>query len=362
MNRQMMNRRLIQRSGMGNRFFMSVLMITLGLVSAFSVSASPVGVAHKIVKEIPVRAYPEGVAFASGKPEAYVTHTKEFIDVIDTSKQQVIDSIKVPGFGFTRIVTTKDGAHAYAIYFKENSNDWGVAVIDTATHKLVKTLSTGEYRDLGLAISPDDKYVYVAASGGHYYRDAPGVVFIDTAKQAVVANVPVIDKDVCEGKCFFPLPALNVSPDNNYVYASYVNGTAVIDTLTHKVIRKIHFTPGYEPRSALSPDGHTLYVVSEQEAFAVNTTSGKIITSNFVVPEHDYSIGATLSQDGSTLYVVSADQRGKNTGAIGIVDAKSLNVLQTLTDIAAPNGLGFMPNSVSTLYVTSRNDRVYIME
>jgi len=98
---------------------------------------------------------------------------------------------------------------------------------------------------------------------------------------------------------------------------------------------------------ALSPDGHSLYVVcqSSGELRIVDTTNGKL-TATIAVGHMPR--GIALSPDGAHIYVTNA-----NDDTVSVVDAATLKVTRTLATGFEPAGV-VADHTGETLYVANR--------
>lgn len=135
------------------------------------------------------------------------------------------------------------------------TTDNTVAVIDTGTNRVVKTVAL-DFPPLSIAVTPDAKHVYV---GG----DAPGPVtgpgsvsVIDTLHDTVLTTIPVP---------YYPV-GMVVSPDGTrlYVVCGYTDfipiSVSVIDTATNVVVATIDTQAPNPVGIAISPDGKKLFV------------------------------------------------------------------------------------------------------
>ena len=117
--------------------------------------------------------------YASG-PKAYVGNFKDnTVSVIDLGQKKVTATIPVPP-GPHGIAITPDNRWVYVASDGAST----VSVIDTATHKLVQDIEVGR-NPHGVAASPDGKFVLV----GVY--DTDSVVIVDTTTRKVVSSVAV---------------------------------------------------------------------------------------------------------------------------------------------------------------------------
>src|SRR6059058_640314 len=135
-------------------------------------------------------------------------------------------------------------AKAYVGLFKDNA----VAVVDTGTNRVLRTIPIppGPH---GLVVTRDGRKVYVSSDG------ASTVSVIDTATDRVVGSIEV-----------GPTPhGLAIAPDGTRVLVAGfgVNQAEVVDTVTDRIVGQV---PVPQPHnSAISPDGHTAYVGSQQQ-------------------------------------------------------------------------------------------------
>lgn len=118
-------------------------------------------------------------AIAAG-PKAYVGNFKDnTVSVIDLELKRVTATIPVPP-GPHGIAITPDNRWVYVASDGAST----VSVIDTATDKLVESIEVGK-NPHGVAVSADGKFVLV----GVY--DTDSVAFVDTTTRKVIGNVAV---------------------------------------------------------------------------------------------------------------------------------------------------------------------------
>ena len=158
---------------------------------------------------------------AAGAAKAYVGNFKDnTISVIDLESKRVMASIPIPP-GPHGIAITPDNRWVYVA----SDGTSTVSVIDTSTDKLVENIEVGK-NPHGVAVSPDGKYVLVAV------YDTDSIAFIDTATRKVIGSMPV-------GK-----PHNNaIHPNGRVAYVgSQVPGKfslAVIDFATRTIIENV---------------------------------------------------------------------------------------------------------------------------
>src|SRR5436853_6350707 len=130
-------------------------------------------------------------------------------------------------------------------------NDNAVAVIDTGTNRVLTTIPipAGPH---GLVISPDGLRVYASSDG------ASTVSVISTATDRVVSSIEV-------GKAPHGM-AINRSGSLVLVAVFGASQVAMIDTVRNEVVARV---PVGSPHNiAISPDGGTAYVASQQPGAA----------------------------------------------------------------------------------------------
>jgi YVTN family beta-propeller protein len=198
-------------------------------------------------------------ACAAG-PKAYVGNFKDnTISVIDLESKRVTGTIPIPP-GPHGMAITPDNRWLYVASDGAST----VSVIDTATDKLVENVEVGK-NPHGVAVTRDGKYVLV----GVY--DTDSIAFIDTASRKVIANIPV-------GKPH----NIAIHPNGQTAYAgSQTPGKfslAIIDLPTRKVTATVPLqnTPrGLE----FDPNGTRLYITQAgiDSVIAVDPADNKAI-------------------------------------------------------------------------------------
>ena len=204
---------------------------------------------------------------------AYVTNEDgESVSVLDTDKAEVIATVNV-GKRPRGIKLSHDGKQLFVAVsglpkcppsvpdaecakLKHDLSADGIAIIDTATLKLVKLLKSGSDPEQ-FDVSHDGKQLFVTN------EDAGTVSVVAIASGAVEATIPVGKEP--EG--------VRVSPDGRWIVATSESGNAiyVIDPQALKVVKSVPV--GKRPRDvAYGPDGKTIYVSNEFDASLYKTT------------------------------------------------------------------------------------------
>jgi YVTN family beta-propeller protein len=217
------------------------------------------------------------------------------------------------------------------------------------------TITVGE-GPLGIAITPDNKEVYVS-NFGQDSTLVPGAVegntvsVINTRRNRVVATIPVGN-----------LPAgVAVRPDGKRVYVTSRRGNQiwVISTATYAVLDVIPVQN--EPANvAFTPDGKRAYVTN----FGSNSVSVIDTEKETVVPVPDGTairvgmvpVGINISPDGKRAYVVNVFSNN-----ISVIDTASNTVVATIPAAAqsGPRAVATTPDGTRA-YVTSFLDNTVL--
>lgn len=144
-----------------------------------------------------------GVAFNPAGTLAYLTDAYYgYVYVVNTANNLVEATIQLPYAYADGVVLTPDGSYAYV------QDGSVVAVIDTATNKVVGTIAAepGGGGNLGIAMSPSGKAVFADATAG-----TNSFIKISTKNNTVVGGVnPTVSPDA------WPMAVL---PSGKYVYS-----------------------------------------------------------------------------------------------------------------------------------------------
>ena len=199
-------------------------------------------------------------------------------------------------------------AEARTIYV---SNEKGntISIVDGDTLELVQEVAVGE-RPRGIALSPDDKFLYICAS------DDDTVQILDTETLEIVGTLPSgPDPEV-----------IVVSPDGATLYAANEddNLVTVVDIARREMVSEIPV--GVEPEGmAVSPDGSTIVNTSETTNMAhfIDATSHEI-THNVLVDQRPRV--AEFTADGAEVWVSA-----EIGGTVSVIDNATREVKHKIT-------------------------------
>jgi YVTN family beta-propeller protein len=242
------------------------------------------------------------------------------------------------------------------LVFVSNEDSDDITIIDSGTDSVIATVRAGK-RPRGLRLSPDGTTLFVAVSGSPKAgpgvdesklpppdRSADGVAVIDVATRRYVKTLPGGNDP----------ESFDVSLDGKTVYVSNEdNGTAsILDVESGTVIGTVPV--GEEPEGVtLRPDGKAVYVTSEATGtVAVVDTDSRKVIATIATGERPRSI--VFTPDGSKAYVTA-----EVAGAVAVIDARTNRPLERIVvpdSGAKPMGTAISPDG-KWVYVTNGRGR-----
>jgi YVTN family beta-propeller protein len=221
--------------------------------------------------------------------------------------------------------------------FKDNT----VAVLDTGANRVLSTIPIppGPH---GLAITPDGRKVYVSSDG------ASTVSVIDTTTDRVAGSIEV-----------GPMPhGIAISRDGRQVVVSAfgMNQAVIIDTTSDRVVGQV---PVPQPHnSAISPDGHTAYVGSQQQgatALVILDLARKMEVGKVLLDKAPRALD--LSPDGEWLYFTLA-----GVDAVQVLEARGNHVIGQIPVGASPHHPLLTPDGHVGLVVSQGPGELEILD
>ena len=176
----------------------------------------------EVIRTVPVGREPEGVRLSPDGRQVYVTSESDHaVSVVDASSGEMLGSIAV-GWRPRDSIFNRDGSRAYV----SAEHGGSIAVIDTASREVLETIALPPGSlPMGLALSPDERRLYVANGR------AKTVSVIDLERSQVVASVRVGDRPW----------GVALTSDGKFLYTA--NGpsddVSVIDTESLNVVATI---------------------------------------------------------------------------------------------------------------------------
>jgi len=270
------------------------------------------------------------VAADADADRAYVSNEDgHTVTVLDTTRAEVIATIEV-GKRPRGLKVSRDGSRLFVAVsglakcppsvpdeqcakLERDLKADGIAIVDTAAHKLIKVLSAGSDPEQ-FALSPDGKRLYVAN------EDVALTSVVDIESGKVVERIPVGREP--EG--------VAVTPNGRWVLVTNEsdNSVSVIDATTLKVTRSVQV--GKRPRDmAFTPDSTTAYVTGEFDAslYRISVPGGEPVERLVQLRKDARPMAVVLDVPRSRLYVSTG--RG---GTVAVIDTK--NSFALLKEIA----------------------------
>ena len=219
--------------------------------------------------------------------------------------------------------------------------NWGsatVSVISTSNNSAFKAISVGTNPD-GVAITPNGLYAYVANAGSN------SVSVISTSSNSVVSTITVGT---------YPY-GIAITPNGQYVYVvdSSSGTVSVISTSSNTVVSTI--TVGTGPRGAvITPNGLYAYVANAgSNSVSVISTSSNTVVST--IPVGAGPIGVAITPNGLYAYVTN---NGGTT--VSVISTSSNTVVSTIPVGTNPNGVAITPNSQYVYVVNAGSNTVSV--
>jgi YVTN family beta-propeller protein len=294
-----------------------------------------------VVATIRVGAEPEGVTVSPDGRTAYVANqSSHILSVVDTAswRMRSVRLRNTPRF----VATSRDGRIVFVSMYENDMSGSGVAVLDAASHKIVRYLATG-VQPFTLAVGPDGRLwvpihsrrrveIYTARDQRPAGRvtvppNPHSVAFSSAVGRAFTADhesnaVAVIDMHADRMLKSIPVSraphSIAVSPDGRTVLvAGYEANTAdLIDAATLR--RTGPFRVGNKPQSvAFAVDGRHAYVVNEGDN-TVSILHGQTgaVTATIRVGRSPRTVA--VAPDGRLAYVSNGDDNTISVLRVGL--------------------------------------------
>jgi YVTN family beta-propeller protein len=265
------------------------------------------------------------------------------VSIINTSKLESVDTIKVGEAVSHGIATTPDGLKMYT----GDLDNGKVFVYNVKTKELIKKLDTGK-RVHGIDITPNGKYVLLASGALEVDDKFNYIQIVDTRNDEVIKTIK------SEGQS----PAhIDFTKDSRLAFVSNVmsNDVSIIDINRGEIIDNIKV--GIMPNeSELSPDDKFLYVANVQEGSisVVDVALKKQIAKIKVSPG---THGVAVSGDGK--YVWTTNRFGQN---ISVVDVKQQEIVKSISIEGEPNHVSISPDGKFTFVTNLQTDNLMVID
>lgn len=211
-----------------------------------------------------------------------------------------------------------------------NVADGTVSAIDLATNEVAWTLPIGEETAMGIAASPDGRYVYTGDATTKEF------IIIDAEKQEIVSRV-----SISHG-----VHAIDVSPDGRYVWVGgglesypWLSALSVVNTETGGVEAVLSPALGNGAHFAFTPDGAEVWIASitTNLVWVMDAASGEVLAAVPLTrapvqgrtPEAELGLigfnEVAISPDGERAYAV-----GPEAAIVYAIDVLTRKVIGTV--------------------------------
>ncbi|HET7456863.1 MAG TPA: Ig-like domain-containing protein [Gemmatimonadaceae bacterium] len=228
--------------------------------------------------------------------------------------------------GVGAIVFDAAGATAYAV---GGGGARGLLAVDVASNAVAWRVAT-QGNAFDVALSPDERTVYVTADDGLVYA-------VDATTHAVSRTFTIGGSS----------NTLAMAPDGRHLYVGHFEGSEVveIDLTTNSIARRWHVY-GLTRRMAVSLDGMELYIANKalHALTIIDLATGSTIIPFLTVSEVNPPWDVALSPDGTLLYVTVPEDR-----AVVVVDRVTRAVIGRITVPGDAYDVAFDANSKTAL-------------
>jgi DNA-binding beta-propeller fold protein YncE len=236
-------------------------------------------------------------------------------------------------------------------------------------NQVLKRVLTGTLGPNGIAVTPDNTAVYVAA----FDRSAGGpdssLIVLNSQFDTITAITPLWNDFPTNTEQDNLAYGVAITPDNLQVFVSNFGLTStdgsvsVVSTITNTQIAELHTALiGPRPQNvAVTKDGKELWVANSGQAPSFNNGTVTVVSTASPYPGiRKINTGGSPNQivfstDGTTAYVLNAGPKG-NTGFVDVIDVATHNITNAafgagIINFPAASGEAFWPGS--NLYVAN---------
>ncbi|MBS7531691.1 beta-propeller fold lactonase family protein [Hazenella sp. IB182353] len=237
-------------------------------------------------------------------------------------------------------------SHIYVLNNGAGNPDGTLSVIDGKTHTLIANISVGPVLPYFVKVTPNGKYVYIAA--------LQTITVIDTKSLAVMAVLP----SGSGSNISLTNTSIVFTPDSQFAYIGTQDDSfvVVIDVKTHTLIARIYV--GSTPNAlVMTPNGQYVYVATGGSQVLVIETQTHQIIATIAISES--SLAIDIMPNGEYIYVANTGNMGhspplQNEKSVAVIDSKKHQIIATVSTGFIPTVIKVTPDS-RYVYVGSRN-------
>ena len=272
---------------------------------------------------------------------AYITNWEsDNISVIQLSNDTVIETIPTVA-GPLGLAFTPDYKYVYVTNYGMAACNNKVTVIQTSDNTVQCVITVGNC-PAQIAITPDGELGYVA----NYFGDTFSVIEIST--NSVVATVPIGNGPM----------GVSITPDGQYAYfAMEQEGTVkVVQISDNTVIATI--SVGSSPyRIAFTPDGAYAYVTNRfsNNVSVIQTSDNTVIAT---IGVGGWPHGVAITPDGEYAYVVNFLQ----SNSVSVIQTSTNSVVNTISVGSAPKAIAFTLDGEYAYVTNGGSNSVSVIE
>ncbi len=217
------------------------------------------------------------------------------------------------------------------VYIMPHGNA-NISVINTSLNEVVANVTTGT-NPAGIAINYEGTIVYALSAGGGGVLQSINATTFTTIGTAKIGGTPL---------------SVAITPDDKYLYITQSGTNTVLVADAHTLAPILSIPVGSTPQAiAISPDGEAAYVAN----YASNTVSVISVKTNTVIktiPVGTSPEGIAVSPGGNTVLVTNY---GSNT--MSVIATSNLSVTRTVNVGSGPTGIVILPNN-EKIYVANQ--------
>jgi YVTN family beta-propeller protein len=297
----------------------------------------PPPTAPALLASIPVG---EGLARLALAPDGrHLYAANDSLMVIDTAAEAIVQTHALKGVA-TRIAIAPDGSRVYLTRMLSDR----LFVYDVARNQVTTPIRLYKpYFHGHIAAAPDNQTLYIADS----QNGALGVVDLRAGRSRLLKpSVRPYDVSVSgDGRGVYTVGCTDHGCRPGYLQR--------LDVATRTFAEPLAITP-HPRRVVLSPDGQRAYVVHfGPPSVSIIDLAGSRVTGTVLLPRTSKEAGtpeeAAISPDGATLYVTSQE-----AGKVTAIDTRTAAV-RSQTSIVLAHGIAMAPDG-SRLYVSTAGE------